>query len=99
MIGYGFITQMAGTLTLLQGLAPVELRGRVMGLYSTLFLGVTPFGALAAGFAAHRHGTTLTLGLGGAVVLLSSAAYHLVLPRLRKVVLAEHPTVFPPSVS
>jgi MFS family permease len=97
--GFGFITQMAGTLTLLQGLAPVELRGRVMGLYSTLFLGVTPFGALAAGFIAHRVGAPVTLAAGGVVVLLSSGAYHLALPRLRKVVLAEHPTVFPPSAT
>jgi MFS family permease len=97
--GFGFITQMAGTLTLLQGLAPVELRGRVMGLYSTLFLGVTPFGALAAGFIAHRLGAPVTLAAGGVVVLLASGAYHLALPRLRKVVLAEHPTVFPPSAT
>ena len=97
--GFGFITQMAGTLTLLQGLAPVALRGRVMGLYSTLFLGVTPFGALTAGFVAHRLGAPVTLAAGGVVVLLASGAYHLALPRLRKVVLAEHPTVFPPSAS
>src|SRR5512144_620907 len=37
--GFGFITQMAGTMTLLQGLAPPEMRGRVMGLVSTLFVG------------------------------------------------------------
>ena len=99
VIGFGFITQMAGTMTLLQGLAPVELRGRVMGLFSTLFVGVTPFGSLAAGFAASRLGTAVTLGTGGALVLVASAIYHLALPRLRKVVLAEQPTFFPPAAS
>ena len=73
--------------------------GRVMGLFSTLFVGVTPFGALAAGLAASRSGAPLTLALGGGVVLVASAAFHLALPRLRRIVLAEHPTLFPPSAS
>jgi MFS family permease len=98
-VGFGFITQMAGTMTLLQGLAPAAMRGRVMGLFSTLFVGVSPFGALAAGLAASRAGAPLTLALGGGVVLLASAAFHLALPRLRRIVLAEHPTLFPPSAS
>jgi MFS family permease len=97
--GFGFITQMAGTMTLLQGLAPNELRGRVMGLFSTLFVGVTPFGSLAAGFGAGHLGAARTLQVGGAVALLASAAFHLALPRLRRIVLAEHPTLFPPAAS
>ncbi|HTN53693.1 MAG TPA: MFS transporter [Anaeromyxobacter sp.] len=95
--GYGFITQMAGTMTLLQGLAPADLRGRVMGLFSTLFVGTTPFGALVAGLAAGRLGAPHTLATGGAMVLLASGVFHLALPRLRRVVLAEHPTLFPPA--
>lgn len=97
--GFGMITQNAGTMTLLQALAPNALRGRVMGLFSTLFVGMQPFGALAAGFVAHRIGTTRTLVVGGAVVLLGSVAFHLALPRLRRTVLAEHPTLFPPQVT
>jgi MFS family permease len=99
VLGFGFITQMAGTMTLLQGLSPPEMRGRVMGLFSTLFVGVTPFGALAAGLAASRLGAQRTLAVGGAVVLAASLAFHLALPRLRRVVLAEHPTLFPPTAS
>ena len=94
--GFGFITQMAGTMTLLQGLAPADMRGRVMGLFSTLFVGVTPFGALAAGFAASRFGAPRTLAAGAAVVVVASAVFHLALPRLRRTVLAQHPTLFPP---
>lgn len=99
VLGFGFITQMAGTMTLLQGLAPAEMRGRVMGLFSTLFVGVTPFGSLAAGFVASRIGAPRALAAGGAVVLAASLAFHLALPRLRRVVLAEHPTLFPPTAS
>ncbi len=99
VVGFGLITQMAGTMTLLQGLAPAEMRGRVMGLFSTLFVGVTPFGALAAGLAASRAGATRTLAVGGAVVLAASLVFHAALPRLRRVVLAEHPTLFPPGTT
>jgi MFS family permease len=97
--GFGFITQMAGTMTLLQGLAPSEMRGRVMGLFSTLFVGVTPFGSLAAGLGASRLGAARTLQLGAAAVILASVAFHVALPRLRRIVLAEHPTLFPPAAS
>jgi MFS family permease len=99
VVGFGFITQMAGTMTLLQGLAPAEMRGRVMGLFSMLFVGVTPFGALAARLAASRFGAPRALAAGAAVVLVASVAFHLALPRLRRVVLAEHPTLFPPAAS
>jgi MFS family permease len=95
--GFGFITQMAGTMTLLQGLAPNEMRGRVMGLFSTLFVGVTPFGALAAGFAASRVGPGRTILVGAIVTVVASAIFHLALPRLRRTVLAQHPTLFPPA--
>jgi MFS family permease len=95
--GFGYLTQTAGTMTILQGLAPEELRGRVMGLFSTLFVGMTPFGALAAGLAAARYGVTGVLLVGGAAVVLASGAFHLALPSLRRTVLAQHPHHFPPS--
>ncbi|HET9593950.1 MAG TPA: MFS transporter [Anaeromyxobacteraceae bacterium] len=95
--GFGYLTQTAGTMTLLQGLAPEEMRGRVMGLFSTLFVGTTPFGALAGGVAAARVGVTTVLLAGGAAVALASAAFHLALPSLRRTVLAQHPQLFPPT--
>ena len=84
LAGFGYITQTAGTMTLLQGLAPLELRGRVMGLFSTLFLGMTPFGALLGGLAARRLGAPATLLVGSSVVLAASLALHVRLPALRR---------------
>jgi hypothetical protein len=89
--GLGFITQMAGTMTLLQGLCPRALRGRVMGLFSTLFVGVTPFGALAFGVAAHRFGVAVTLAAGALLSLAATAAFHARLPALRRAIAAAHP--------
>jgi len=81
--GFGYVTQTAGTMTLLQALAPEEMRGRMMGIFSTAFVGLAPFGALAGGFAAARFGVAHTLGVGAAVVILSSLAFRLALRRLR----------------
>lgn len=86
--GFGFITQTAGTMTLLQGLAPMELRGRVMGIFATLFVGMTPFGALLGGLLAPHLGAPATLLLGSLVVLAASAAFHVRLPALRRTLLA-----------
>jgi MFS family permease len=97
-VGFGFISQMAGTMTLLQGLAPEGMRGRVMGLFSTLFVGMTPFGALTAGFLAAHLGAPATVLAGAAVVLAGSLGFHFLLPRLRRSRLAQEPTLFPAQV-
>lgn len=89
--GLGFVTQMAGTMTLLQGLAPRELRGRVMGIFSTLFVGVAPFGALLVGLLAHQVGVASTLVGMASVVLVASLAYHWRLPALRHAIAVARP--------
>jgi MFS family permease len=98
LVGFGYLTQTASAMTLLQGLAPDEMRGRVMGLFSTLFVGVTPFGALAGGFAASRFGAPRVVLVGSLFVLAASAVFHAALPALRRTVLAQYPTLFPPQV-
>jgi len=91
--GAGMISQMAGTMTLIQGLVGPGMRGRLIGIFSTLFLGVSPFGALLAGAVAHRIGVRATLAIGGGLVVAASVAYHVALPRLRKALRAMHPAV------
>lgn len=90
-VGFGFTTQMAGTMTLLQGLAPAGMRGRLMGLHTMLFMGMTPIGALIAGLIAHRAGAPRTLIFGAVIVLAASAAYHAALPALRHLDAARSP--------
>jgi MFS family permease len=53
--------------TLLQIHAPDHLRGRVMGVYSFLVLGLAPFGSLQAGWVAEHLGVEWSMGLGGLV--------------------------------
>jgi MFS family permease len=68
-LGCCFIIQMATTNTLLQTLAPGHLRGRVMSLHTTLFLGVFPLAGLVWGALADRIGEAAVLAGGGLVVI------------------------------
>ena len=48
---------------------PTELRGRVMGFYSFVVLGMAPFGSLQAGWMAEHFGVRAAVGRGGLVCL------------------------------
>lgn len=57
------------TNTLLQRLAPDQLRGRVMGFYSFVALGMVPFGSLQAGWVSEHLGVRTSYFLNGCVIL------------------------------
>ena len=44
-VGFAMMVQMASSNTLIQSMVPDELRGRVMAVYSMMFMGMAPFGA------------------------------------------------------
>jgi MFS family permease len=71
-LGCCFIIQMATTNTLLQTLAPGHLRGRVMSLHTTLFLGVFPLSGLVWGALADRAGEAAVLAGGGVLTVLGA---------------------------
>lgn len=60
------------TNTLLQRLSPDALRGRVMGFYSFVALGMAPIGALQAGWVSQRLGVRWSFALDGAVSLAAA---------------------------
>jgi MFS family permease len=60
--------------TQLQLQAPDELRGRVMGFYSFVVLGMAPFGSLQAGWVAEHFGVRAAFGMGGAICLMAALA-------------------------
>jgi len=59
--------------TMLQTEAPDELRGRVMGFYSFMVLGLAPFGSLQAGWVAEHFGVRIAFAAGGLVCLVVAA--------------------------
>ena len=74
VMGLFMILFTAGANTLVQTLVPDGLRGRVMGVYTLVFLGSTPIGSLLAGLVAGRlHSVPLVLAGGSALSLLAIA--------------------------
>src|SRR5438874_26598 len=83
-VGFAATSQMAATNTTVQNRVPDELRGRVMAVYATMFMGVQPIGALLAGGVAKRIGAPLTLAIFGVLCLAGSLVFAAwVMVRLR----------------
>ncbi|MGB8774545.1 MAG: MFS transporter [Terriglobales bacterium] len=81
--GYSMMLQMACSNTLIQTMVPDHLRGRVMSVYSMMFMGMAPFGAFFGGALAERIGAPITITLGGAACVLGAVWFGRALPELR----------------
>jgi len=66
-----------------QSLSPDPLRGRVMSVYSLIFFGFMPIGALLAGSFAQHFGSPLTVVLGALVCLVVATLTWVFVPDLR----------------
>jgi MFS family permease len=72
-LGLASIAFMITGNTTLQLTAASTMRGRVMSLYSVVFLGSTPIGAPLAGWMGQHLGPRVGLAAGGAVAVVASA--------------------------
>jgi len=81
--GYSMMLQMACSNTLIQTMVPDQLRGRVMSLYSMMFMGMAPFGAFFGGALAHRVGAPITVAAGGVACVFGAVWFWRALPDLR----------------
>jgi MFS family permease len=77
------LIQMSSSNTLIQSMVPDALRGRVMAVYSMMFMGMAPFGALLAGAVAKGLGAPITVALGGATCMLGACVFGTRWPGLR----------------
>jgi MFS family permease len=84
LVGLCLILEMASSNTLIQTLVPDRLRGRTMAVYSMMFMGMAPFGALLAGTLAGHLGAPATVGIGGVVCVLAAGGFALYLPAFRR---------------
>lgn len=75
-IGFAFTTLVASCNTALQLRAPDRLRGRIMALFSVLFVGLFPLGNLLAGSLAEWLGPRPVIALFGGCCLLAGALYQ-----------------------
>jgi len=81
--GYSMMLQMACSNTLIQTIVPDHLRGRVMSVYSMMFMGMAPFGAFFGGALANRLGAPATVAAGGIACVLGAIWFGRALPELR----------------
>jgi MFS family permease len=82
-LGAVSVTFAAGINSSLQLAVEPSMRGRVMALYSIVFLGSTPIGAPLVGWIAELAGPRAGLVLGAAAALLAAAGGALAYSRLR----------------
>lgn len=82
-VGFSVMVQMASSNTLIQSMVPDRLRGRVMAVYSMMFVGMAPFGALLAGLLANFVGAPGSVAAGGAACIAGALVFRSHLPRVR----------------
>lgn len=82
-VGFCMMLQMASSNTLIQAMVPDQLRGRVMSVYSMMFMGMAPFGALMGGAIAEHIGAPLAVAIGGAGSIAAAIVFGIRLPDLR----------------
>ena len=82
-VGFFIMLQMACSNTLIQAMVPDALRGRVMAVYSMMFMGMAPFGALLGGALADRLGAPITVATGGLASIVGAIWFGKQLPVFR----------------
>jgi MFS family permease len=86
VVGWGTVTQLALTNTLIQLSVPDELRGRVISTYFWAQSAVAPFGSLFIGFLAQQYSAPIAVRVGGIVCLVGYVAVHIFKPTIRNAV-------------
>jgi MFS family permease len=82
-VGFGAIGMAATANTTVQLAVPDELRGRVISVYTTVFVGSTPIGGLLMGWIASAFGVGASLAVGGIGCLVVGVVMFAWLRRIR----------------
>jgi len=82
-VGYFIMLQMASSNTLIQAMVPDALRGRAMAVYSMMFMGMAPIGALLSGALSDRLSAPWTVAIGGLASVFGAWWFSLQLPKIR----------------
>lgn len=83
-LGFCFVVQSAPANAILQSVVPDQLRGRVLAIYVSLFLGFMRVGSLLVGMLADRTSPQFALAASGAAALVLTAAVLLGFPEIRR---------------
>lgn len=69
-VGVGLLAQFTMLNTTLQHLVTDEVRGRVMSIYTLMFIGLLPFGNFEVGFLSNAYGVETAIRIGAVIVLI-----------------------------
>jgi MFS family permease len=101
-VGFCMMLGMSSSNTLIQAMTPDHLRGRVMAMYTMMFMGMAPFGSLFAGATAERLGASLTVSVGAVACIGAAVLFFFHLPKIRvearQLILAQDVAGAEPSV-
>jgi len=86
LCGWGMVTQLALTNTLIQLASPDNLRGRVLSSYLWVLQGFGPFGSLFVGWLSQTIGVPVTAMICGGVCLVGYLVFQFTQPQLRNYV-------------
>lgn len=81
--GFGAMTLVASSNTILQTILEDDKRGRVMSFFTMAFMGMAPFGSFGAGTIAGIIGPRETLLLGASFCLVGGIVFARHLPKIR----------------
>ena len=84
IIGFCSIIIISGSNTAMQAMSPDSLRGRIVGLFSMMFMGIFPLGSLAVGFLAHLLTAPIAVSIGAGICLLAGIYFSTKVPKLTK---------------
>ena len=73
--GWGMVSYLATANSYIQVSVPDELRGRVMSVYSFVFIGAVPIGNAIMGIVADNIGTTNAVSGAGIICIIASAVF------------------------
>jgi MFS family permease len=83
LIGFSVATLVTSGNTVVQLQVPDALRGRVMGVFTVVFIGHTPLGNLAAGIVSQHMGSMLTVLIFGVLWALGAMVFMRVVAKAR----------------
>jgi predicted MFS family arabinose efflux permease len=83
-IGWAVMAMINTTNALVQSHVPDQLRGRVMGVYSLVFMGGTPIGSLMAGWIADKVGEPITVMAFSGLLMIVFIITFIFRPSLRE---------------
>jgi MFS family permease len=81
-LGFAWVLMAVFTNSILQLTSPDELRGRVMGFYSFMVVGLAPFGSFQMGWVAEHYGARAAYAAGGIACMAVATAAWTRAPRL-----------------